>query len=327
MDLILSMGTAARDYSKRKEGFRYDGAVIQVINWNKKKIVKEITYKPPSENIGDGLSLQFKGATIYLDKYYVVTNTETLRYNLSSWELEEVHSLPSFNDLHGVLIADGLIYVCNTGLEMIQVFTLDWELVKEINLGSIPVWDRFDKSQDYRRIATTKPHEVHVNHLFEMDGNIWATRGQKQDAINLGYPSERIHFNANSGDEGVVLCHDGIVRDNYVYFTCVNGQLLFADRDNQNKVERIDLNLAKPGSEKLGWIRGLEIVENFAFIGSSKIRGSKFKEYTKWFLPGSLVSMPSSIIQFDLNDRKFLDHYELEKQKGQALFTISKYPE
>ena len=122
MNLIVSMGIPAQDVHKRQEGFRYNGAVIQVIDWSRKRIVKEISYNSPQENKGNGLSLQFKGASIFNNKYYVVTNTEVLIYGLEDLTLEKVITLPSFNDLHGVLPSADCIYVCNTGLEIVIKF-------------------------------------------------------------------------------------------------------------------------------------------------------------------------------------------------------------
>ena len=327
MVFIISMGIPAKNYRKLKEGFRYDGAVIHVIDWKRKRVIKEITYKSPPEHLGRGMSMQFKGASIYNgEKYYVVTNTEVLCYDICGWKLVDVYSQRDFNDLHSVLRVKDKIYVCNTGLEIVQVFSSDWMLLDEINLCSVPTWDRFDRFKDYRRVPTTKPHEVHVNHLFVLGGHVFATRGQKQDVVDLLDMSTKIQLSKEQDHKNIILCHDGLVKGDRIFFTQVDGRILEVERGNLNNVSVLDLNSLNSTRKKLGWVRGLEVVDDFAFVGTSKMRGSRFKEYTEWAVKGSRKAMPSSIIQVDLRRKRIVDYYELERYKGHAIYTILQHP-
>jgi hypothetical protein len=81
-----------------------------------------------------------------------------------------VISPPSFHDLHGVTIVDDEIAIANTGLDMVQFLDLSGRIVREVNLASVPTWERFDRATDYRRAVSTKPHEIHPNYLFQIDG-------------------------------------------------------------------------------------------------------------------------------------------------------------
>ena len=143
------MGIPDKGIHKRQDGFRYNGAVFQVIDWSQKKIIKEVSYTSPPQNLGNGLSMQFKGASIYNNKYYIVTNTELLIYDLANLSLEKVITLPSFNDLHGVLLTTGCIYICNTGLEIVQVLDHEGQLIKGVNMASVPTYERFDIKKDW----------------------------------------------------------------------------------------------------------------------------------------------------------------------------------
>jgi len=327
MLLIVSMGVPVKKPDLKQEGKNFNKAVIQIIDWDKKTIVDEISYKSPPENLGPGLSMQFKGASIFKGKYFVVTNTEILRYQLSNWELETVISHPTFNDLHGVLPFKNLLYVCNTGLEIVQAVSDNSEIKQEINLATVPTYERFNKNQDYRLIATTKPHEIHVNHLFVIDGELWATRGHKSDCINVYDDSQRISLRCSSGNRENVLCHDGLVRDSLIYFTSVNGYILVVDKIKRTIVKEININRIKNLDKRLGWVRGLEIVDNYAFIATSKLRSTSFKAYTRWVLTGNEPSMKSSIIQIDLNKNKIVYRYEMDKYHSHAIYSILKHPD
>ncbi|MBW1923269.1 MAG: hypothetical protein JRJ35_07320 [Deltaproteobacteria bacterium] len=320
MLLIVSMGIPASNYRTAKEGFRYSGAIIQIIDWERKKIVKEISYTSPPEHLGEGLSMQFKGATIFNDEYYVVTNTEIIEYDLATWTLERVASDKTFNDLHGLMVTDDSIYLCNTGLEMIQVLNHDFEIIEEINLASKPTWTRFDKDTDYRKLATTKPHEIHVNHAFMIHDNLWVTRLHKFDAANALDPSEKISLRSDAG------CHDGIVQGGSIYFTSVNGHILKVDMEKREVVQDIDIgNLVKG---PLGWTRGLEVVGNQAFVATTALRHSRFKRYLKWITdPKSEGKIPSTIFQIDLSKEVVVDSYEIGTYTAAAVYTILKHPD
>ncbi len=98
------------------------------------------------------------------------------------------------------------------------------------------------------------------------------------------------------------------------------------DKVNRQIIKSVDVNKINTSDKIIGWARGLEIVEDYAFLGISKLRKSKFKEYTNWILRDIRRTMPSSIIQIDLKKSKIIDCYELENYHGHAIFTILKHP-
>ena len=326
MFLIVSMGIPARDVHKKKEGFRFNGAVVQILDWKQKKVVKEITYTSPPEHLGDGLSMQFKGATVYNNKYFVVTNTELLIYDLENWILEDVISHPTFNDLHGVMPNEHKIYICNTGLEMVQVMDYHGKIIEEINIASTPTYERFSRQEDYRKIATTKPHEVHINHIFTIGDDIWFTRGNKRDAVNIYKQSEKISFRDLFSPQETILCHDGIIRGEYLYFTTVNAHIISIDPETRQVVNDLDINQINVSGKNIGWARGLELTGNSLFLGVSKMRHSNFKEYTRWLIQKRKMTMSSSILEIDYQKEKIVDLYEMENYQGHAIYTILQLP-
>ena len=315
------MGIPAKNYHKKAEGFRYESAVIQVLDWSTKTAIKTIKYVPPVEHLGEGLSVMFKGAAVYKDKIYVATNTEVVVYDLVSLRCENVISHASFHDLHAVFVKDEDIYVCNTGLEIVQKLDSRGHQREEWNLATVPTWERFDRSRDYRGVATTKPHEVHINHLFELEGEVWVTLGGAMKARPLQKESPCIDMKPRCED-ATVLCHDGLVKDDYIYFTSVDGNIIIVSRDTRKVEDRIDLATLSVGGAALGWTRGLEIVGNKAYIGATKLRGSKFKEYTKWLLTRNGASMPSSILEVDLIEKCISDVYPMGVDRSCAIYSI-----
>ena len=313
------MGIPARDCHKRKEGHRFEKAVIQLIDWNKKKVKCEIEYTSPKEHLKDGLSMQFKGGFLVQDTLFVVTNTEVLQWDINTWKILKVYSDPTFNDLHAVFYKDNKIYVCNTGLEIVQVINESGNIVEEINLAFTETWDRFERDKDYRQIATTKPHEVHINHIFEMGGEIWVTRGQKGDAVNLYNRSKKISVRDNSKE--VILIHDGVLKKDTLFFSAVNGQII---KVHLNKsVEIIDLNKMVKHGNRLPWTRGLTIYNDRILLGATKMRKTKFKDLAAWALKGSPIKMPSSIIEFNLQTQKIEDIFYLNHPTA-AIYSIIK---
>ncbi len=242
MKLLVSMGIPASDFHKKDEGFRYNGAVIQQIDWDKKSLINEISYQSPAENLGQDLSMMFKGAYVSADELWVVSNTELLKYELSSGKLQQVYTDNSFNDLHGVYVDKGQIYVCNTGLEIVQQLSETGDIINEWNIAECPTWGRFDRQKDYRLIATTKPHEVHINHLFTIDDELWVNLGSQRKARAVNNKNRVIDMNKVFGNDEKVLCHDGLVKQDFIYFTSVNGSIVVVNKDTLKVEERIVLN-------------------------------------------------------------------------------------
>ena len=324
MKFLVSLGIPDRHFKDRSEGFRYSGAVLQLIDWDKKIVTKQTDYVSPKPNLGEGLSMMFKGAQL-LDRYlYVVTNTELLQYDIDEFCLLSVLTHTSFNDLHAVLVNRTGTYICNTGLEIVQRFDAAQEPVDEWNLAGAPTWHRFDPGVDYRTVATTKPHDAHINHLFELGDELWVNLGSRRRAQSLANADHVIDMDSYFGEDEKVLCHDGLVRDDVVYFTSVNGSILVADSASHKVRERIDFSSCENGDRKIGWTRGIEIVGGKAYVGVTKMRHSKFREYTRWMLTGQQRSMPSSILEVDLTTRKVTDVYEMEGFQGCAIYSIIK---
>ena len=183
-------------------------------------------------------------------------------------------------------------------------------------MGNRPTWDRFDKNFDYRTLPTTKPHDSHINHLFLANNGIWVTRGYLHDAVNLNDVTQKM--NSEQG-----LCHDGFVVGNHCYFTTVNGHILIKDIRNFETIKDININEMLGPEKTTGWVRGIAVHGNMAFVGNSGIRPSKFKEYTKWALKRPQnTRLNAGILQIDLEKNKIIEFFPIKHFVGGALFTL-----
>lgn len=311
------MGIPHKNIDQLKEGSRFIKAVIQIIDWDGKKVIKEMAYDPPAEHLGEGISRMFKGAFLFKNRYYVVTNTELLEYNLDNWHLENVITHPSFNDLHAVFVDNNYIYICNTGLEVVQLLK-NGKIEQTFNMADTPTERRFSEKKDYRTIPCTKPHEAHINHICSFTGGIWVTRFQKRDAVSLFDQSKKLTMPVDAG------CHDGKVVGRSVFFTTVNGHIIEFDTHSLTLKNDYDINAY--ASKGIGWTRGLEIHGGYAYLGVSALRHSRFREYAKGIIRGREHQiMPSSLLKIDLKNQKIAGQLTLSYRRA-AIYTILHYP-
>jgi len=294
-------------------------ARIEIIDWERKCSLNRIDYRPPPENLEEGLSVRFTGGCPWRGRWFQTTSTELVIFDMADWSVERVISHTSFNDLHGVAVIDNEIAVVNTGLEMVQFLDTDGQIVREMNVASKPTWERFDRSTDYRKVVSTKPHEVHVNHAFKLDGQWWATRCLMCDAINLNNPKDRIEI-------AVGHPHDGFKRGDFVYFTTTNGHIVVANATTRKVEEVINIEALDSTEGLKGWCRGLEIDGNYAYVGFTRLRATKWKKAFRVFkdiMHGS--ARDSHICKIDLKRKAIVDTLVYKDIGSAAIFSLANY--
>ncbi len=272
---------------------------------------------PPEACPEDSPAILFKSATIRDNKLYTCTSTEVLVYELPSHRLAHYISLPSFNDLHHAYPSrQGTILVAVTGLDMVVEITLTGEIVREWNVLGEDPWCRFSRQIDYRLVPTTKPHQSHPNHVFEIDDEIWVTRFRQRDAISLTKPGRRI-------DVAVQTPHDGLVVGDKIYFTTVDGHVVIADKNTLEIQQTIDLNaMSGQSDQNLGWCRGLlPIDDRWIWVGFTRVRPTKFVENVAWIRHGSR-HRPTNVALYDLKLNKCEQDIELEPHGIGIVFSL-----
>jgi hypothetical protein len=156
--------------------------------------------------------------------------------------------------------------------------------------------------------------------VFEIDGEPWATRFQQKDAISLIDPRRRI-------DIGLERLHDGVVKDDRVYFTTVDGKVAIADTATLKVVEVIDLTESHPPDMLLGWARGLLVEGDHMWVGFSRIRPTKFRENVGWVLRGLKRDVGTHVGCYDLRTHQSVAQIPVEPFGLSAIFGIYPVPE
>lgn len=326
MSRLFVLGGRQRDRLFRREGewSMYESALILEIDTESGAVRTCVEHQTPAEaGAGDKPSSQFKSGSLVGNTLYACTNTEVLSFRVPTFERLGYISLPCFNDLHHVTPSpDGdSLLVANTGLDMVVRFTPAGRILEEWDALQEPVWTRFSREIDYRKIATTKPHRSHPNFVFELEGQLWVTRFDQRDALCLNEPKKRIEI-------GVGSPHDGVRCAGRIYFTTVNGMLVVAD-PAALKVERVvDLRTIDGLDSVLGWCRGVLPISNELFwVGFTRIRKTRWDQNVLWLRgkEGS-IARPTRIALYDLSRACRLQEFELERHGMNVIFSIFQAP-
>jgi len=283
-----------------------------------KKSTSCVEYVSPAEACPDGTSaILFKSAYLDGNTLYACTSTEVLIYELPDFRRTGYISLPCFNDVHHVCpTGRGTLAVAVTGLDLVVEVTMAGDLVREWNALGEDTWARFSREIDYRKVATTKPHRSHPNHVFQLDGELWVTRLYQKDAICLTREA-RI-------DIGVEKPHDGYLFQDAVYFTTVDGRVVVVDQKSLKVRIAFDLNQMHPEPRQvLGWCRGLlPVDERFIWVGFTRVRPTKFVENVTWIRKGKSQRKASHLGLYDLKRGECVDEIALEPHGVGVVFSL-----
>jgi hypothetical protein len=326
MNKILISGGRLRStvFKKLEEWQSCDQAVLVEIHLDNGRSRKCVEYVSPPEACAEELpAILFKSGSIRENLLYACTSTEVLVYELPGYRIRHYISLPCFSDLHHVCPTSwGTLLVVVTGLDMVVEVSTDGKVVREWGaLGQDP-WVRFSRSTDYRKVPTTKPHQSHPNHAFELDHEVWVTRLQQRDAICLTKPGLRI-------DIGVQRPHDGYPFGGKIYFTLVDGRIAIANQDTLQVEQVIDLNQMSAHSEQtLGWCRGvLPVDEKRLWVSFTRVRPTKFLENVSWIKHGlTHVHRPSHLALYDLERGVCEREIEVEPEGIGVIFSLLPLP-
>jgi hypothetical protein len=299
---------------------QFEKAIVLEMDLSNQKITKVVDYLSPPEVCPDNnASISFTAATLSNQQLYIGTQTEVLRFNTQSFKCDKYISLPIFNDIHHVTMREnGNILVVNTGLDMVVELSSNGEIVNYWNvLGQSP-WKRFNKTTDYRKVSTTKPHQSHPNFVFELNDEIWVTRCLQKDAVCLTNLNKRITI-------GRQLIHDGIVYNNKIYFTQVDGRVVIVDAKKLTVDKVINLAEITGRDTKLGWCRGIKpLSDDTILVSFTRIRPSrKINKDGSMVWVGDYGVMPTRLACYNIKKKKLLWEKNLENYDLNAIYSIN----
>jgi len=163
---------------------------------------------------------------------------------------------------------------------------------------------------------------AHPNHLFVVDGALWVTRGARGDVLRL--------CDGRTVDLADGVVHDGVVTDDGVWFTAVDGRLLRMDVE-MGAVVATDLADLDDRKGPLGWCRGLAFVDGLAWVGFTRLRATANRARLAWVrgaLRGRQVatSHPTRLVAYDLAAGRKVREVMLEEHGLHALFGVHAIP-
>jgi hypothetical protein len=312
-----------------REWHRYEKGIVARLDADSGELSIVVEHRSPAEVCPDEEpSFLFKAGTLAGDRLWVCSQTEVLVYTVPEFQQVGYVSLPCFNDLHHVLPTDrDTALVVSTGLDMVFEVSLAGERLREWNtLHDEEPWGRFSPEEDYRKWNTTKPHEVHPNFVFEIDGEVWVTRLLQRDALCLSDRGKRIAVE-------VERPHDGVVFDGRVYFTTIDGHVVVADAASREVRRVIDLTEIAHRDKLLGWCRGIAVLDpDHVLVGFSRLRRTRYRENLSWIkrrlTPGLAAdSLPTRVALYDLARGRLEWEHDVEPCGLHTVFSIHCAPD
>ena len=296
---------------RREEWTSFEKAVVLSLDTDSGTFETLLEYEGPPDRVPEqDPSHVFKSASWDGDRLLLCTQTEVLVFDPVARRVERSISHPWFNDVHHVRRVEGRLNVVSTGLD--ALLELEDEGVVELHsaTGESP-WQRFDRERDYRRVATTKPHEAHPNYLFVSEGRRWLTRFEQGDALAI------------DGEGRVPVADDPIHDGDDFWFTVVSGKVVHATSGRTWDLTK----LGRPAP--LGWCRGLVVEPQRALVGFSRLRPTLLKQNLSWLrkpLGRAPEPAPTRVVAYDLEAGRELQSWAVEPHGISALFSILPWP-
>jgi hypothetical protein len=307
-----------------REEYRGVTAVLGILDADTGEVLHWCKYGTPQELRAPKQKMQFTGFSMTDGQIYVCTHTEIVRFD--DWPPSQPAgriTIPGFNDLHHCIPWDGGLAVANTGLETVDHVSLDGTLLHRWDLlEGYPEARRIDPDRDYRLIPDTKPHQLHANHLWVRNGELWVTELKAPGVERVTGARRRVTFEAGRP-------HDGRYLGGRLVFTTVNGRVVLVDSDSLELVANHDLTKMTPGAKVLGWCRGVcEDPRNPSrfFVAFSSLRDSPWREYGFRIKHGH-KRVPSRIVLYDVERAEMVKSFITTDRQSLVLFQLAPLPE
>lgn len=277
------------------------GTVV-VVDWDTKQIIDFL--KIPFEvykSTPKGLS----GACIFEDTLYVASEAEVFKLAMNPLRLLARATDPCFNDLHHLCVHQGRLYVCNSGLDTIEILDLEMRWIDAIplldfhsdraslfarsQLEEIDYWRKRRRKVDWefthlpgRRFAKNvrkilTPRTFHKDddvrqcdlrpHLFHP--NHIRSVGSQVWVTRLSQGDILAIPSGRTIVEGLGRPHDGICHNGELIVTnCIDNSLIVYPVSENGVVEkevRKVIAVTRHASE--GFLRGVAADQEFLYVG------------------------------------------------------------
>lgn len=293
MKLVLSMGVRPR--ARRPLAPR-----LRILDPDRGALVHEVSLvasHPPPD--GD----QATAPHLDGDVLWQPTRTAVHRVDVRSWEIREVLSHRLFHDVHSVAPGPAGWLVTCTGHEAVVEVDEAGEVLRRFDLGPPR-----GPGQDFRDLPhdAFKPHAVHPNRAFVLDGRTWVTCLGERACIGLDHDG-RIDLPGPP--------HDGVLREGLLWFTTTDGHVVAVDPVGLEVVRTLDVHALDAGEGMPGWCRGVEVVGDRLFVGMTQLRKSRWREAARQAVRGaSGRKRPTRVVELDWRAGVLRDVHEVGEE-------------
>lgn len=298
-------------------------AGIYEIDFGRKSIQRiYIEPKPDYEIYTQNYSLTFRSGCIVDNCLYTCTHSEIIVFDLDTFTVKNRFTHPLFNDLHHVVaLADDKILFASTGIDHVGEFTQN-TVVKLTPVLEPHRLKPIDKTIDYRNVST-KPHIAHPNHVFRLNGALWATRFNQMDAVCMNDLHKTIKIPGGKP-------HDGSVKEGKLFFTTVNGMVVSYDVHNLEASNVYDIS-ASYRINNPGWCRSLSVDGDCVYVGFSAFRWT-YRLENMSFIGNNIRTIakklsknqPARIVKYDMSRKKIVDEMLFSNGDISLIFSILK---
>ena len=248
----------------RDHGPLYQAGVVAELDPQTGRLASRLEWRDPQWS-GPAVGHCFKGASWDGDRLLLCTERQVLWVDPDGWRVTDRWTHPYLNDVHHAAVIGGRLFVVSTGLDA----------VLEVQRGEVVAVHGAEAPERDLRTEDLRPHRDHPNHVFEADGRPWVTRFHHHDCLALDGSGRQIHL-------GGQRVHDGVVHQERVWFTSVDGHLLGADPRSGRLEVDLDLAAHDPLPHPAGWCRGLWLDDAVAWVGYTRIRATRFRSHLAW---------------------------------------------
>lgn len=326
--LLITGGVLRPNGFELGEGKYYGCAKLLKLDLESGGVAELLSVDQGNENFPDEHpNLEFTVGDVEGDTLWLTTDTEVRRYRYPTLELLSTYSFPFFHNIHSVAVHGEELYVTSTGLDLVAALNkANGSVLRLINAEGKPTWHRFSEHTDYRKVHSTRPHDCHPNYVFWVNGEPWVTRCTQEDTVCLSDFSKRIDI---SGPRRPISVHDGLVKDEKIYFTTVDGAIVVVDSRTLAVIDTIELHALEGFGGVRGWCRGIYIDGHIIYVGFSRLRKTRKLEKIRWvgrLLSKGNVLETASILAIDLTCKKIVNEYPVPAGMIDAIYSILPEP-
>lgn len=310
---------------------RCDAALLVELDISDLSVSLVKTYVSPSEvRASHESTVVFKAGQANRDALLLCTTTEVLECATDeTFVVRRRVSHPYLNDVHHVIEdreRDGVL-IASTGLD--SVIALDWsgELSTAWYLGDGAMWERFESDRDYRRVESTKPHDVHPNYLFYAADSLYVNFCHQRKCMPITGSGPEFDYSPLGA-----VGHDGVLDRGRVLVTTVNGKVAEFEEASGRLLRQLDLNTIHGGGQPLGWCRAIEPLDAARWIvGFSRLRPTRWHRNVNWVRRsitggGRIPALPTRVACFNHRKASLEWEIDLEPLGMGEVFSILRLP-